>query len=94
MASRLNFFGALPVLVDGENYNELREPNPPQAFGNGPNHCAGADHPTAERTVGPARMFAGSLTPSLGIREQDRHFSEVAGQASDIGSSGQAGHRP
>jgi hypothetical protein len=30
--------------------------------------------PTAERTVGPARMFAGSLTPSPGIREQNLHF--------------------
>jgi predicted RecB family nuclease len=28
--------------------------------------------PTAERTVGPARMFAESLTPSPGIREQNR----------------------
>ena len=27
---------------DGENYNALREPNPHQAFGNGPHHCAGA----------------------------------------------------
>jgi hypothetical protein len=28
--------------------------------------------PTAERTVGPARMFAESLTPIPGIREHNR----------------------
>jgi hypothetical protein len=27
MASRLNLFGVPPVLVDGENYHELREPS-------------------------------------------------------------------
>src|SRR5207237_10890835 len=27
------------VIEDGENYNGLREPNPHQAFGNGPHHC-------------------------------------------------------
>lgn len=30
------------IFEDGENYNALREPNPHQAFGNGPHHCAGA----------------------------------------------------
>src|ERR1700738_5275419 len=35
---------------DGENYNGLREPNPHQAFGNGPHHCAGAH--LSRRTVG------------------------------------------
>jgi cytochrome P450 len=38
------------VLVDGENYNGLREPNPHQVFGNGPHHCAGAH--LSRRTVG------------------------------------------
>jgi cytochrome P450 len=38
------------VLVDGENYHGLREPNPHQAFGNAPHHCAGAN--LSRRTVG------------------------------------------
>jgi cytochrome P450 family 104 len=38
------------VVEDGENYNALREPNPHQAFGNGPHHCAGAH--LSRRTVG------------------------------------------
>ena len=38
------------VFEDGENYNALREPNPHQAFGNGPHHCAGAH--LSRRTVG------------------------------------------
>jgi cytochrome P450 len=38
------------VFEDGENYNGLREPNPHQAFGNGPHHCAGAH--LSRRTVG------------------------------------------
>jgi cytochrome P450 family 104 len=38
------------VFEDGENYNALREPNPHQAFGNGPHHCAGAQ--LSRRTVG------------------------------------------
>jgi hypothetical protein len=61
MASRLNFFGALPALVDGENYNELREPNPPQAFGNGPNHCAGAHHPYRGENSEPGKNVRGEL---------------------------------
>src|SRR5215475_13220584 len=32
----------------------------------------GGQAPTAERIVGPARMFAESLTPRPGIREQNR----------------------
>jgi cytochrome P450 len=38
------------VLVDGENYHGLREPNPHQAFGNAPHHSAGAH--LSRRTVG------------------------------------------
>jgi hypothetical protein len=38
------------VFADGENYNALRDPNPHQAFGNGPHHCAGAH--LSRRTVG------------------------------------------
>jgi cytochrome P450 family 104 len=38
------------VVEDGENYNALREPNPHQAFGNGPHHCAGAH--LSRRTIG------------------------------------------
>ena len=38
------------VFEDGENYNGLREPNPHQAFGSGPHHCAGAH--LSRRTVG------------------------------------------
>src|SRR5258708_34163558 len=38
----------------------------------------GGQAPTAERTVGPARMIAESLTPKPGIREQNRHLSTLA----------------
>ena len=38
------------VFDDGENYCGLREPNPHQAFSNGPHHCAGAH--LSRRTVG------------------------------------------
>ncbi|MGX4807217.1 cytochrome P450 [Bradyrhizobium guangdongense] len=38
------------VFEDGEHFNALREPNPHQAFGNGPHHCAGAH--LSRRTVG------------------------------------------
>ena len=38
------------VFEDGENFNGLREPNPHQAFGNGPHHCAGAH--LSRRTIG------------------------------------------
>ncbi|WP_316187048.1 MULTISPECIES: cytochrome P450 [unclassified Bradyrhizobium] len=38
------------LFTDGETYNALRDPNPHQAFGNGPHHCAGAH--LSRRTVG------------------------------------------
>src|SRR5947199_4468766 len=38
----------------------------------------GGHAPTAERTVGPARMIAESLTPKPGIREQNRHIEAIA----------------
>ncbi|CCD89257.1 Cytochrome P450 [Bradyrhizobium sp. ORS 285] len=38
------------LFIDGERYNALRDPNPHQAFGNGPHHCAGAH--LSRRTVG------------------------------------------
>src|SRR6266436_7607732 len=41
----------------------------------------GGQAPTAERTVGPARMIAESLTPKPGIREHNRGKS---GRAADI----------
>src|SRR6516165_5238095 len=37
----------------------------------------GGQAPTAERTVGPARMIAESLTPKPGIREQYRHKADI-----------------
>src|SRR5258707_12050094 len=37
----------------------------------------GGQAPTAERTVGPARMIAESLTPKPGIREQNRPEAAV-----------------
>src|SRR5437660_523675 len=41
----------------------------------------GGHAPTAERTVGPARMTAESLTPKPGIREQNRHVACVRCEA-------------
>src|SRR5205814_6064494 len=38
----------------------------------------GGQAPTAERTVGPARMIAESLTPKPGIREHNRPGGDVA----------------
>src|SRR5512132_1999119 len=38
----------------------------------------GGHAPTAERTVGPARTVAESLTPKPGIREQYRHFAALS----------------
>src|SRR4029077_18548920 len=37
----------------------------------------GGQAPTAERTVGPARMIEESLTPKPGIREHNRHTCDV-----------------
>src|SRR5262249_15078253 len=37
----------------------------------------GGQAPTAERTVGPARMIAESLTPKLGIREQNLPEADI-----------------
>jgi hypothetical protein len=42
--------------------------------------CEG-QNPTAERTVGPARMIVESLTPRPGIREQNRPNANIEGPA-------------
>src|SRR6516162_8169018 len=42
----------------------------------------GGQAPTAERTVGPARMIAESLTPKPGIREHNRHSTAGGAKAS------------
>src|SRR5207247_5749373 len=57
----------------------------------------GGHAPTAERTVGPARMTAESLTPKPGIREHNRHEAAVRCDApirslSDVKRTGRA-HR-
>src|SRR5262249_17710977 len=44
----------------------------------------GGHAPTAERTVGPARMIVESLTPRSGIREQYRHFSDLASRPEEF----------
>src|SRR6516162_6956354 len=44
----------------------------------------GGQAPTAERTVGPARMIAESLTPKPGIREQYRHKAGLAAALSHV----------
>lgn len=61
------------LFADGEHYNALREPNPHQAFGNGPHHCAGAH--LSRRTVGAillpmlfARFPSMSLPDPAGVR--------------------------
>src|SRR5437867_12462204 len=51
----------------------------------------GGHAPTAERTVGPARMIAESLTPKPGIREQNRHDSEVPALLAYVRYRGQPG---
>src|SRR3984957_14211807 len=45
----------------------------------------GGHAPTAERTVGPARMIVESLTPRPGIREQNRSRTTFSGRAVDVG---------
>src|SRR5437879_7385395 len=52
----------------------------------------GGQAPTAERTVGPARMIAESLTPKPGIREHNRHKAAVRCAASTWSVLGQSGH--
>src|SRR5207253_1851706 len=52
----------------------------------------GGHAPTAERTVGPARMIAESLTPKPGIREQNRHFASFRGDAPIRSHSERSGH--
>src|SRR6266403_1415233 len=37
----------------------------------------GGQAPTAERTLGPARTIAESLTPKPGIREHNRHLCDI-----------------
>src|SRR5262249_5950698 len=44
----------------------------------------GGHAPTAERTVGPARMIVESLTPRSGIREQYRHIPDLANCREDF----------
>src|SRR6476620_4870321 len=67
----------------------LRAPERPTAIATltHPRHltpsCGGLT-PTAERTVGPARISLESLTPRPGIREQYRHFSDMAGSADNV----------
>src|SRR5260370_28684307 len=48
---------------------------------------------TAERTVGPARMIAESLTPKPGIREQYRHKADIPGCLLFVRFRGQSGHQ-
>ena len=49
--------------------------------------------PTAERTVGPARMIVESLTPRPGIREQYRHETDLPGRPPDVCLEGYNGSR-
>src|SRR5438034_9818114 len=51
----------------------------------------GGQAPTAERTVGPARMIAESLTPKPGIREHNRHEADVPARSNDVCSWGKTG---
>src|SRR5580658_10671615 len=51
----------------------------------------GGHAPTAERTVGPARMIVESLTPRPGIREQNRPIRDIA--AAGVGTSLRQGWR-
>src|SRR6516165_6156387 len=52
----------------------------------------GGQAPTAERTVGPARMIAESLTPKPGIREHNRHEADISRQACACPLSERSGH--
>src|SRR5947207_10745118 len=54
----------------------------------------GGQAPTAERTVGPARMIAESLTPKPGIREQNRHEASDHGLIADGRFRREADMRP
>ena len=40
--------------------------------------------PTAERTVGPARMIVESLTARPGIREQYRHLADIEERSANV----------
>src|SRR5438067_8727706 len=51
----------------------------------------GGHAPIAERTVGPARMIAESLTPKPGIREHYRHIPEVPAALVYVGCWGKTG---
>src|SRR3954470_8027121 len=70
--------------------DSLRAPERPTAIAtlNRQRHltpsCGGLT-PTAERTMGPARISLESLTPRPGIREQYLHFSDVSNQANEVG---------
>jgi hypothetical protein len=44
----------------------------------------GGHAPTAERTVGPARMIVESLTPRPGIREHYRHKADLSTPSIDV----------
>src|SRR2546423_11663486 len=48
----------------------------------------GGHAPTAERTVGSARMIAESLTPKPGIREQNRPQSDGTLRGTDLVANG------
>ena len=54
--------------------------DPPASF----TPSCGGQAPTAERTVGPARMIAESLTPKLGIREHNWHLCDIARSRMDV----------
>src|SRR2546421_854389 len=52
----------------------------------------GGQAPTAERTVGPARMIAESLTAKPGIREHNRHICDITRSRTDSRFRGKNGH--
>src|ERR1700745_2137745 len=53
----------------------------------------GGQGPTAERTVGPARMIAESLTPKPRIREQNRHKADIPECLLFVRFRGEGGHQ-